>query len=80
MTVRAGKLRMTNDRLEQLARERWGAHDQLIAEGYELGSKSGFWQMRDGTVTGRLIYRRRGAEAGITTLAITIRGIPVQYA
>lgn len=79
MSARTWKLRMDNARLEELARERWGAHDQLIADGYELGPKSGFWRMSDGTATGRLVYRHRISRLGITALTVTIRGIPLQY-
>lgn len=79
MSARTWKLRMDNARLEELARERWGGHDQMIAGGYELGPKSGFWRMRDGTVMGRLVYRLRGQQAGITAVAITIRRIPLRY-
>jgi hypothetical protein len=75
------KLRFTNDRLEELARERFPAHDDLIAEGYRLGASSGLWLQPDGTATARFVYRMPGSRpAGVTTIAITVRRMQVQYA
>jgi len=71
------KLHLTNDRLDELARERWGGHDELVSEGYRLGTSSGLWLQPDGTATARFVYRQRAA--GVTTVAITVRGIQVQY-
>jgi hypothetical protein len=75
------KLRLSNDRLEELARECYPAHDDLIAEGYQLGGSSGLWLQTDGTATARVVYRLPGSRpAGVTTIAITVRRIQVQYA
>lgn len=74
------KLHLTNDRLDELARERWGGHDELVAEGYRLGTSSGLWLQSDGTATARFVYRLPGSRpAGVTTVAITVRRIRVQY-
>lgn len=81
MVARTWKLRLSAVQLEELAREQWEPHAGLLASGYVLGAKSGFWRAPNGTLTGRLVYRlRRADEAGVSTIAVTIRGIPLQYA
>lgn len=74
---RRRKLRLTNDRLEELGREHFAAHDDLITQGYQLGASSGLWLHPDGTVTARFVYR---LPAGLNTIAVTVRRIQVQYA
>lgn len=81
VVARTWKLRLTKAQLEELAVGQWEAHAALTAAGYVLGAKSGFWRTSKGTVTGRLVYRLRNAdEAGVSSIAVTIRGIPLQYA
>lgn len=72
---------MSAAQLLDLARTHYVGHEGLIEDGYELGGKSGFWRASNGTVTGRLVYRQRQAREGvIASVAVTIRGIPLQYA
>lgn len=80
MVARTWKIGMTQEQLQELASAHWRGHAALIGEGYELGGKSGFWRSSNGTVTGRLVYRLRQVNAGVSTVAVTIKGIPLQYA
>ncbi|QPC44497.1 hypothetical protein HW532_18425 [Kaustia mangrovi] len=61
--------------MEALAAAVWQSHRHWLAEGYELTRRSGAWWRRNGSLTLRLVYRRRLDGVSMT---VVLRGIRVQ--
>ncbi|WP_336801540.1 hypothetical protein [Kaistia sp. MMO-174] len=64
-----------------LAAKVFEGHAGLIERGATLMPTSGAWYRKDGSVTGRFVYRypSKGSEEGLTVVA-TVRNIRVQQA
>jgi hypothetical protein len=76
MTDRTFALPKTPTEIEAVARRYVPAHG-LLLDAYSLSASSQCWRSRRG-MTARLVYRRRDqAGAGIHTITMIIKGIPL---
>lgn len=76
MSRRYGKLKVPHEDVALFAAKVGERHDQLIAKGYRLAASSGFWQLKDKTITARFVYRARNMGAGNSfTITETITGL-----
>lgn len=76
MTKRHGKIKIAPAKVEALAELLVDQHDERLQRGFRLAASSGVWQLKDGTVTARFVYRFRNNRPGETfTITETITGI-----
>ena len=76
MTRRFGKIKIALAKVETLAEQLVERHDERLQRGFRLAASSSVWQLKDGTMTARFVYRSRNNKPGETfTITETITGI-----
>lgn len=77
--TRSVKLPKTAEEMQAIAARFCIGHDTILA-GYSLTAASRCWESKQG-MTARLVYRQRDIDvAGIATITIIVKGIPLAHA
>lgn len=72
---RTWKVKITDDRVSNLAADAVDNHSELMAEGFQLMGSSGVWRTKHDGLTARFVYRRRDEHGTRQTRTFVFRGI-----